>query len=63
MAGDAEATLPALIEAVKGAIPADKKAAYERRGEASRKAKVEARERNLAAMTVGWDETRSRPRA
>ena len=55
MAADAEATLPALIEAVKGAIPADKKAAYERRGEASRKAKVEARERNLAAMAVGWD--------
>ena len=55
MAADAEATLPALIEAVKGAIPADKKAAFERRGEASRKAKVEARERNLAAMAVGWD--------
>jgi thiamine pyrophosphate-dependent acetolactate synthase large subunit-like protein len=55
MAADAEATLPALIEAVKAAIPAGKKAAIERRGEASRKAKAEARERNLAAMAVAWD--------
>ena len=55
MAADAESTLPALIEAVKAAIPADRKAAIEKRGEASRKAKAEARERNLAAMAVGWD--------
>ena len=55
MSADAEATLPALIEAVKAAIPASRKAAIERRGEASRKAKAEARERNLAAMAVGWD--------
>jgi thiamine pyrophosphate-dependent acetolactate synthase large subunit-like protein len=55
MAADAEATLPALIEAVKGVISASRKAAFERRGEASRKAKTEARERNLAAMAVGWD--------
>jgi thiamine pyrophosphate-dependent acetolactate synthase large subunit-like protein len=40
---------------VKAAIPAGKKAAIERRGEASRKAKAEARERNLAAMAVAWD--------
>ena len=55
MAADAESTLPALIEAVKAAIPPGKKAAIERRGEASRKAKAEARERNLAAMAVAWD--------
>ncbi len=55
MAADAEATLPALIEAVKAAIPAGRNAAIERRGEASRKAKLEARERNLAAMAIGWD--------
>ena len=55
MAADAEATLPALIEAVKAAIPNDRKAAIERRGEASRKAKLEARERNKAAMALGWD--------
>jgi acetolactate synthase-1/2/3 large subunit len=55
MAADAETTLPALIEAVRSAIPADRKAAIERRGEASRKAKQEARERNLAAMAIAWD--------
>ena len=55
MAADAEATLPALIEAVKAAIPNDRKAAIARRGEASRKAKAEARQRNLQAMAVGWD--------
>jgi thiamine pyrophosphate-dependent acetolactate synthase large subunit-like protein len=55
MAADAEATLPALIEAVMSAVPPGKKAAFERRGEASRKAKAEARARNLAAMAVGWD--------
>jgi thiamine pyrophosphate-dependent acetolactate synthase large subunit-like protein len=55
MAADAEATLPALIEAVRMAIPASRKASIERRGEASRKAKREARERNLAAMANGWD--------
>jgi thiamine pyrophosphate-dependent acetolactate synthase large subunit-like protein len=55
MAADAEATLPALIEAVRSAIPTGRKAAIERRGEASRKAKAEARQRNLAAMAVAWD--------
>jgi acetolactate synthase I/II/III large subunit len=55
MAADAEATLPALIEAVRSAIPASRKDAIERRGEASRKAKLEARERNLAAMAIAWD--------
>ena len=35
MAADAEATLPALIEAVKAAIPTDRKAAIEERGEAA----------------------------
>ena len=49
MAADAEATLPALIEAVKSAIPASAKAAIEKRGEALRKAKQEGRERTLAA--------------
>jgi acetolactate synthase-1/2/3 large subunit len=55
MAADAEATLPALVEAVKAAIPGERKGAIEKRGEASRKAKAEARERNLAAMAIGWD--------
>jgi len=55
MAADAEATLPALIEAVKAAIPNDKKAAIEKRGEDSRKAKAQARARTLEAAAIGWD--------
>ena len=38
MAADTEATLPALIEAVKTAITSDRKAAIEKRGEAAKKA-------------------------
>jgi acetolactate synthase-1/2/3 large subunit len=55
MAADAEATLPALIEAVKAAIPASAKAAIEKRGEALRKAKAEGRERTLASAAIAWD--------
>jgi acetolactate synthase-1/2/3 large subunit len=55
MAADAEATLPSLIEAVKQAIPNDRKAAIEKRGEAARKAKGEARQRNLQAAAIAWD--------
>ena len=55
MAADAEATLPSLIEAVKAAIPNDRKAAIEKRGEAAKKAKAEARERNLQAAAIAWD--------
>jgi acetolactate synthase I/II/III large subunit len=55
MAADAEATLPALIEAVKAAIPADRKAAIEKRGEAARKAYAEARARTKQAAALAWD--------
>ena len=55
MSGDAEASLPALIEAVKAAIPADRRAAIEKRGEALRQAKAEARKRTLEAAAVAWD--------
>jgi acetolactate synthase-1/2/3 large subunit len=55
MAADAEATLPALIEAVKAAIPNDRKAAIEKRGEAARKAYAESRERTRQAAALGWD--------
>jgi thiamine pyrophosphate-dependent acetolactate synthase large subunit-like protein len=55
MAGDAEASLPALIEAVKAAISADRRAAIEKRGETLRKAKADAHERTLAAAAVAWD--------
>ena len=43
MAGDAEASLPSLIEAVKSALPSDRKAAYEKRGEAMKRAWRQAR--------------------
>src|SRR5207245_9302253 len=55
MPADAEATLPALIEAVKAAIPADRKAAIEKRGEAARKAYAEQRERTKQAAALAWD--------
>src|SRR5947208_12599435 len=55
MAADAEATLPALIEAVKTAIPADRKSAIEKRGEAARKAYAEQRERTKQAAALAWD--------
>jgi thiamine pyrophosphate-dependent acetolactate synthase large subunit-like protein len=51
IAGDAEATLPALIEAVKFALPASKKAALEKRGEEMRKAWSETRKRTLQAAS------------
>src|SRR6201995_1212621 len=55
MAGDAEGTLPQLIEAVKAALPADRRAALEKRGEGLRKAYADAHERTRAAAAVAWD--------
>src|SRR6267142_1771348 len=53
MAGDAEATLPALIEAVKQAAP--NKSAVDKRGEAARKAHAEGQARTREAAALGWD--------
>jgi acetolactate synthase-1/2/3 large subunit len=55
MAADAEATLPALIEAVKAALPNDRKAAIEKRGEAAKKAFAEAKERTKQTAALAWD--------
>src|SRR5499426_1766520 len=55
MAGDAEATLPALVEAVKQAIPNERKSAIEKRGEAAKKAYAEGMERTKQAAALGWD--------
>src|SRR6478736_8369353 len=55
MGGDAEATLPALIEAVKSAIPNDKKAAIEKRGEDAKKAYATNEARTRAAAAIAWD--------
>jgi thiamine pyrophosphate-dependent acetolactate synthase large subunit-like protein len=55
IAGDAEATLPSLIEAVRFALPAEGRDALAKRGEALRKAYGESRARTLTAATYGWD--------
>jgi thiamine pyrophosphate-dependent acetolactate synthase large subunit-like protein len=55
MAGDAEATLPALIEAAKSALPSARKAAIEARGERLKKAWADARERTRQAAALAWD--------
>jgi thiamine pyrophosphate-dependent acetolactate synthase large subunit-like protein len=55
MPADAEATLPALIEAVKTAIPNDRKAAITQRGEAFRKAYANGRENVKKAAAIAWD--------
>jgi thiamine pyrophosphate-dependent acetolactate synthase large subunit-like protein len=55
MPADAEATLPALVEAVKAAIPTDRKAAIDKRGEAAKKAYAEQRERTKQAAALAWD--------
>jgi len=55
MAADAEATLPALIEAVRAALPNDRKAAIEKRGEAAKKAFAEGKERTRQAAALAWE--------
>jgi thiamine pyrophosphate-dependent acetolactate synthase large subunit-like protein len=55
IAGDAEATLPALIEAVKSAIPSDRKEAIAKRGDQWTKAHGDARQRMLVNATYAWD--------
>jgi len=55
MAGDAEASLPALIEAVKSAMTADRRAVFAQRGEALKKAHAEMRERLRAVAAVSWN--------
>ena len=55
MAGDAEATLPALIEAVKQALPSSRKAAIEARGAGMKNSWTEARDRTRQAAAYAWD--------
>jgi acetolactate synthase I/II/III large subunit len=55
MAGDAEATLPALVEAVKSAIPDARKAEIGKHGEAARKAYADGKARTRAAAALAWD--------
>ena len=55
MAADAESTLPALIEAVKSALPASRKAAIQQRGEAAKKAYADGKARTRQAAALAWD--------
>src|SRR4030095_12630027 len=52
---DAEATLPALIEAVKRLTTADRRRAFEMRGARVATANREAREESRTNATYGWD--------
>src|SRR5262249_15516263 len=53
--GDAEASLPALIEQVKKQIDPGKKAAYEARGKKLAAARTAMVEQAKSDATIGWD--------
>jgi acetolactate synthase I/II/III large subunit len=55
IAGDVEATLPSLIEAVKMEITADRKDAMSQRGDAIRKDHEKGREGTRQAAAIAWD--------
>jgi acetolactate synthase I/II/III large subunit len=55
IAGDVEATLPALIEAVKVALPDSRKDAIAKRGQAIKEAYAKGREGARQAAAIAWD--------
>jgi thiamine pyrophosphate-dependent acetolactate synthase large subunit-like protein len=55
MPGDAEATLPALIEAIKSAISSDRKDAMTKRGDALRQAHAKGLDATKQAAAIAWD--------
>ncbi len=55
MPGDAEATLPSLIDAVKSAISSDRKDAMTKRGDAIRQAHAKGLADTKQAAAVAWD--------
>jgi len=57
VAGDGEASLPALIEAVKKLIDPGRKAAYEARGKRYAAARLAMLEQAKSDATIGWDST------
>jgi thiamine pyrophosphate-dependent acetolactate synthase large subunit-like protein len=57
MPADAEATLPALIEAVKSAIRSDRKDAMAKRGDGIRQAHAQGLEATKKAAAIAWDAT------
>jgi len=58
--GDAEATLPSLIEEVKRLITSDRKRAIEERGVKVTETNRKARERDRELAAVGWDASQER---
>jgi len=57
IAGDVEATLPALIEAVKLALPDSRKDAIAKRGQAIREAHMKGRDETKQLAAIAWDAT------
>ncbi len=57
IAGDVEATLPALIEAVKVTLPDSRKDAIAKRGQAVREAHMKGREGTKQTAAIAWDAT------
>jgi len=55
MPGDAEATLPSLIDALKSAIPNDRKDAMNKRGQSIRDAHAKGLEEVKKAAAIAWD--------
>jgi thiamine pyrophosphate-dependent acetolactate synthase large subunit-like protein/cytochrome c553 len=55
MPGDAEATLPSLIEALKSAISNDRKDAMSKRGDAIRQAHAKGLDATKQAAAIAWD--------
>jgi acetolactate synthase-1/2/3 large subunit len=55
IAGDGEASLPALTEAVRRLVDASRKSAFEARGRRHAEAHLALREQAKSAATIGWD--------
>src|SRR5579884_466003 len=55
IAGDVEATLPALIEAVKVALPDSRKDAIAKRGQAIKEASAKGHEATRQTAAIAWD--------
>jgi acetolactate synthase I/II/III large subunit len=55
IAGDVEATLPALIDAVKVALPDNRKDAIAKRGQAVKEAHMKGRDETKQLAAIAWD--------
>ena len=55
MPADAQASLPMLVDFVRSAITPERKAVFEKRGEALRRSYTQGRERSWQLAALGWD--------